>query len=412
MIDPKEGLYEHAQFDGLRNNVPADRLALGDLTVATNVDIDDSKRVSRRTGHSAAVLAGAYKSLWSNGATALAVKAETSLVQIHPALTESVLRTGLTPGLDMSYTSPAALVYYSNGRETGVVEDSRSRTWGLAPPVAQPAASATGGVLPAGRYQFAVTYLRRDGQESGTPRASSIDLTDIGGISFSSIAVSSDPDVAHKALYISKVNGQDLYRAGVIANGDTTFKYHADAFGTVPLWTQHLLPPPAGQVVGSFAGGYTLVGAGDTLYYSEPLALELFDYRKNLRFASPITMIADMDDGVYIGTQNQVLWLNGSDPQKWALTPKLSYGAIRGAMYFCSRDMVDADGKADEYAVFFATTQGLCVGMNGGSVSNVTQSRFSYPVQERGAALVRRHRGMVQGLVTLQGAVRAGNTAS
>lgn len=411
MVDPKEGLYEHAQFDGLRNNVPADRFELGDLEAASNFDIDDSKRATRRKGHSAAVLTGVYKSLWSNGSVALAVKSETALVQIQPSYAETTLRTNLTPGLDMSYTCPATTVYYSNGVDTGVVQDSLSRSWGLVPPSDQPVAAAAGGLLVAGRYQFAVTYLRNDGQESGTPRSGLIDLTDNGGISLSAIPVSADPTVASKVIYFSKQNGDTLYRVGTIANSATTFNYYADAFGTVPLRTQGLQQPPAGQLVGSFAGGYTLVASGNRLYRSEPFALELFDLRKNNRFGSAITMVAAMDDGVYVGTTHAVLWLGGTDPAKWDMSPRLSYGAIRGAATYCSQDML-GEGKGDAFAVVFATTQGLCVGTNGGKVTNLTQARFAYPVQERGAAIVRRHRGIIQGVVSLQGVETAGNTAA
>ena len=411
MIDPKEGLYEHAQFDGLRNNVPADRMGLNDLTVATNIDIDDSKRATRRKGHSAAVVAGAFKSLWSNGTVALAVKSETSLVLISPTFTEKTLRTGLTPGLDMSYTAPVTAVYYSNGVETGVVQDGLSRTWGLEPPAYQPAASVVGGILPAGRYQFTVTYLRADGQESGTGRAGYIDLAVAGGISLSGIPVSADAGVVDKCLYFSKNNGETLYRAGTVANSATVFSYYADGPGTVPLRTQHLFDAPAGQLVDTFGGARALVASGDTLYYSEPYALELFDLRKNFRLPHPITMVAALDNGVYVGTDNGIMWFDGTVPEKWEYVPRLAYGAIRGAAAYCSRDMV-LDGNGNKDVVVFATKQGLCVGEDGGNITNLTQARFAYPTQERGAAVIRRHRGMVQGVFSLQGAETAGNLST
>ncbi len=408
MIDPKEGLYEHAEFLGLRNNVPADRFALGDLTAATNVDIDDAKRIARRTGYSAAVLAGAYKSVWSNGAVALAVRSETELIGISPAYVASVLRSGLTPGLDMSYTAPAGAVYYSNGLETGVVQDGRSRSWGLTVPTV-PVATETGGVLPAGLYQYAVAYRRADGQISGTLRAGVIALT-LGGLQLSDISVSSDPDVVDKLVYCSRADGDTLYLVGVLPAATTTFSYRLYSDATVVLQTQHLLPAPAGQLVDSFSGR-TLVAAGGTLYYSEPYAPELFDLRKNYRLGAHITVLAALDDGVYVGTETQLLWMGGAVPEKWDVTPKLSYGAIRGTSAVCSRDMID-DGASDEFCAFFATTQGLCIGLGDGTVTNLTQSRFSYPIQERGAAVVRRHRGMTQGLVALQGVETAGNVAS
>jgi hypothetical protein len=407
----REKVYEHAEFSGLRNTVTPDRFGLDDLEVATNVDIDDAKQVSRRKGYGPLLVAGVFKSLWSDNKTALAVKDDTTLVQLQPTFAVTTLRTDLTPGLEMSYCAPVSAVYYSNGAETGVVQDGVNRTWGLTPPAAQPTASATGGNLPAGRYQYAVTYLRGDLQESGTPHAGVIELTAAGGIALSAIPVSSDPSVEGKVIYFTKHNGASLYRAGVIGAEDTTFSYQSEVTSTVTLRTQHLQPPPAGQIVDNYAGAYMLVARGDTLYRSEPYALELFDWRKRLPLGSPITMIAALESGVYVGTREHILWLAGDDPAKWSYEPLLSYGAIPGALSRCSRDMV-LDGNGKGLVAVFATTQGICIGEDGGAVTNLTQDRFAYPIQERGAAVIRRHRGSVQGVFAFQGAETAGNTAA
>ena len=407
-ISEKEGLYEHAGFLGLRNTVPTDRFDLGDLEVAQNVDIDDSQRVTRRYGHGAAVVSGDCHSLWSDGITALVVRNNT-LARIHPNYSTSTLRSGLTPGQDMSFGVLAHRIYYSNGIETGVVEGGRSRSWGLEIP-GVPVAAVTGGVLPAGRYQFAVTYLRSDGQESGSSRAGIIDLSDIGGISLSAITVPADPDAAEIVVYFSKCNGDMLYRAGTIPNGSTAFSYQIEASMQIPMRTQHLRPAPAGQFV-DVINGRTLVARGDTLYISEPYAPELFDLRKNFRLAGPIVMLAALDTGVFVGTEARVIWLDGSDPEKWVYSERLTYGAIRGASTKVSRDQV-LDGQGSKRVVVFATKDGICLGEDGGATINLTHDRYAYPVQDKGTAVVRKHRGMVQCLVALQGTEQAGNVSS
>lgn len=408
-ISDKEGLHEHAGFLGLRNTVPSDRFGLEDLEAAENVDIDDSLRVTRRYGHGAAVVSGACRSLWSDGLTALVVRNDTTLVQILPDHTLRTLRTGLAPGLDMSFGGLAARIYYANGIDTGVVEGGRSRSWGLEVP-GVPAVSATGGVLPAGRYQFAVTYLRADGQESGSSLSGVIELGATGGVQLASLPVSADPDVALKAVYLSKCNGEALYRAGIIPNGNTTFTYQIEASMQVPLRTQHLRPAPAGQFV-DVINGRTLVARGDTLYFSEPYAPELFDLRKNFRFNGPIVMLAALDTGVYIGTEAQVIWLDGKVPENWVYSERLMYGAIRGAVTKTSRDLV-LDGQGVKRVAVFATQQGICVGEDGGGIINLTRERYAYPVQDKGAVVVRQHRGLVQCLTALQGAEVAGNASS
>ena len=413
-LDPREGLQEHSQFKGLRNTVPVDRFELGDLSVAQNIDIDDSERITRRFGHGSAVVSGACKSLWSDGKIAFAVQNETSLIQILPSYTIKTLRADLTSGLDMTYVPMAGRVYYSNGTENGVVDAGMSRTWGITPPTDQPVAAATGGVLPAGRYQFAVTYLRADGQESGTPRAGIIELTGMGGIALSSISVPSDTGVAHKAVYFSTCNGESLYRVGTVDAAVTVFTYAMEASMQVPLMTQHLSPPPIGEFVGR-VGARLFVAVGNELYPIETYAPELFDLRKVKRFDSRITMletVASRSEGTWLGTEDAVIWLRGDSPEKWEYDIKADYGVTPGALAYIEGETVgDGLGKGESVA-FFATARGFCLGLPNGSLENLTWDRYAYPVQDKGAAIVRRHRGMVQGLVTVRGTEQAANVSS
>jgi hypothetical protein len=202
-----------------------------------------------------------------------------------------------------------------------------------------------------------------------------------------------------------------LFRVGLLAPNAGAFVYQMEASMQVPLITQHLRPAPPGQIVDNLNGGRTLVARGNVLYYSEPYSLELFDLRKNYTYPSRITLVVGMNSGAYVGTADDVVWMDGTVPEKWTSTPKLSYGAIPGAVTVCSKDMVNAGaeggrlmGEKGRLVAVFATTRGVCVGEDNGMIVNLTHERFLYPIQDKGAMLVRRHRGFVQGLVTLQGA--------
>lgn len=396
-------MYDHAKFAGLRNNAPA--MTTGDLEVAQNVDIDDLQRIARRKGHSAALIAGPCHSLWSDGVLALVVQGGNTLLNILPNYATATLRDDLTPGLDLSYTRVGPRVYYSNGVDTGVVEDGRSRSWGLEPPDTQPGVVITGGTLEAGRYLVAVTYLRNNLQESGSSAAMVVTLDAPGGFVLTDLPVSADPDVTHKAVYVSAPNGETLYRVGLAGAADTSFIHAYAPQRHIPLRTQFLAPAPAGQFLDTY-NGRVLVAAGDTLYYSEAYSPELFDLRKNYRFDSQITMLVALDTGFYVGTETQVAWLAGASLEEMAYRRRLPYGALRGAFTRCGMDEI-TDGKNDRRAAVFAAADGICVGQDGGEVVNLTVERFSYPIQERGAALIRKHRGVVQCVVTLRGTEQA-----
>lgn len=408
-IDPREGLFSFDTFRGLRNNIGRDAFAPGDLSVALNVDIDDSFGIRRRSGFSV-VSAGIDRSVWAEGPVCLGVGSNT-LKQIHSDYTVTTLSTGLAPGRPLSYAAVGPRVFWSNGVDTGVVQDSSARSWGLAWP-ALPAASVTGGSLTPGTYQYAVVFLRDDGQEGGTGRAGTIELAATGGIALSNITVSDDPTVAFKAIYMSVANGETLFAVGLIPNAQPAFTLSDPVKQASPLMTQFLAAAPAGDYIAEFMG-HMLVASGRTLYASEPYAPELFDLRKAIPFLDDITMLAPMQDGsgVFIGTRSQVLWLQGAAPAAWAYRECASYGVVPGTLAYADGNSINRDMAKDKIA-FFATQRGLCVGTPGGGLTNITEERFAYPIQPIGAGVVRRHRGQVQYLCAMRGPETAGSVAA
>ena len=406
-----EDLREHREWMGLRNNVGAAGFDLGDLEVALDVDVNDAGFLLRRKGHSAVVVAGVDRDLFAAGSICLGVGSN-ALKQILPDFTTVTLRTGLTPLRPLSYSAIGGRVYYTNGVEYGVVENGQHRSWGLTPP-ALGLAVLVGGALRAGRYQYSMTYLRSDGQESGAPRAAVVELTVVASGYELTLPVSTDPTVTQKTVYATTRDGETLYRYAVVDNATTTFAVREEQPGTVALATQFLVSP---NILGAidhiaYGNGRMLVAAGSRLYCSESYAPELFDFRKSWPFLDAITMVAPLEDGTWLGTHSQVIWLPNAEPEKWQFMVKAPYGVIPGTAYVDSLSSV-GDGSGKGPAVYFATTQGLCVGGNGGHMSNFTEGRFAYPIQERGAGIVRRHRGMSQYLTTLHGAEVAGNVAA
>lgn len=409
-LDPKEGLFAFDNFRGLRNTVGADAFAPGDLTAALNVDIDDALGIGRRRGFSTVVTASVDRDVWANDGVCLGVGGD-ALKLINPDYTTTTLRAGLTPGRPLAYEMVGQRVFWSNGVESGVVQNGASRSWGLAVP-GWPAAAAVGGDLLAGLYQYAVTYLRSDGQESGARIAGTITLGSTGGVSLSSVPVSADPTVALKAIYATSVGGETLYQVGIIPNAQTTFLIDTIRPGASPLITQFLQPPPPGDVIANYNGNL-LVAAADYVYPSEPYSPELFDFRKSVPFGGDVTMLAPMPDGsgMYVGTSGRLIWIQGDSPDAWRYQEIAQYGVIPGTLAYGDSNLLGQGGTVGKVA-FFATQRGLCVGKPGGQVLNLTEDRFAYPIQPRGAGVARRHRGIGQYVCTMQGAETAGNVAA
>lgn len=387
-------------FTGLRNTVPNVGYEPGELEVALNVDVDDALIAHRRKGHSDVVVVGIDRDLWAEGAICLGVGSN-ALKRMLPDYSLVTLHSGLTAGRPLSYTAVGDRAYYSNGIELGVVQDGARRSWGLTPPV-QPVATTTGGALRPGRYQYALTYLRNDGQESGARLAATIELTTTGGIALSAIPVSDDATVDTKVVYVSDVDSAKLWRYAALPNATTTFAILESRVSSVQLATQFLTPPPPGEII-AYGNGRMLMTRGPRLYVSEPFAPELFDLRKGYTFTAGLTMVAPLEDGTWIGTTAEVAWLPNAEPEKWLFRKRSSYGVVPGTAVMGDGEMI-MDGATKQPAVFFTTAQGLCAGMPGGQLVQFTEGKFNIPQQPRGAAVVRKHRGINQYLVTLAGA--------
>lgn len=406
-IDDKD-VVEISGFRGLRNVVPSVGFDLGDLEVGLNIDIDDALIAHRRKGHGPVVVAGIDRDIWAEGAMCLGVGGN-ALKRMYPDYSLVTLHAGLTAGRPLTYAAIGDRAYYSNGVEMGVVRGSARRSWGIAPPTIPPATS-TGGALSPGRYQYTLTYIRDDDQESGARRAEVITLTTTGGISLTSIPVSDDATVTHKAIYVSDVDSQKLWLHAVLPNETTTFAIRESRIDTVLLETQFLSPPPAGDII-AYANGRMLVARGARLYVSEPYAPELFDLRKGPTFTAPLTMVFPLEDGTWVGTASEVAWLPNAEPEQWVFRKRSSQGVVPGTAAPGDGKLI-GDGSTKLPCVFFATTKGLCAGLPGGQLVEFTEGRFNLPAQARGAGVIREHRGIAQYVVTLQGTETAASVAA
>jgi len=416
---------EIKKWKGLRNTAPPERFRPGDLATALDVEINDTGQVLSRRGMTL-LSAVAGHSLYANHAVAVLVEGST-LKALEPDFTRTPLRV-LSTSAPVSYDTMQDTVYFSNGVDMGRLVGRAPLQWGVTPPVGQPVASPIAGALPAGRYMYAMTFLRADGHESGTGLAGVIDLPLGGGIQFSSMEVSTNPEVSDKILYLSSPNGEVMYRGRTVANAVPALTYASGALDlSIPLTTQHAGPPPPGTTVRIFNGRACVV-VGDTVFYSDPYNLELFRLDTAFsRFPGQVALFECVNDGLYAATTDLAgddpetsggtWYLGGADTSALKSVQVFDYGAIPGAgvktlaSYFDTQ-FADEGGAIEPGtpAVVWSSRHGVCVGFDGGRVRNLTEAFFSFPIAQRGAGLVRQARGFVQYLSVLRGSGAANNS--
>jgi len=398
-----DGYVRFGPFKGLRNDVAPDAMGLDDLAEANNVHLNNAGELVSRDPIGEVLIAGDAHSLYASSLICVVVQG-TSLLRVNANYSASVLRTGLAQGRPVSYWPLGAKLYWSNGVDTGVIENGVDRSWGLAVP-GLPAAVAVAGTMPVGAYQFVLTYLRNDGQESGASVAGKIVVPDRGGIHFTSIPVSSDPTVTQKCLYVTMRDGTVLYAAAVLANAVATHTVNAEPNINLECHTQFLQPPPAGDIV-AVAPGHALVAVGNVLHVSEPYSFELFDRRKAQQFEQRITIVAPVADGVYLATTETTAWLRGAVSEA-EFIEKASYGGVPGTLAYTPRSAVGQGG--DGNIAMWMSTRGVVAGTDAGELRNMTEERFSFPSAISGAAVVRQTSGINQYIGVSIGQAAAAN---
>lgn len=380
----------YQKFGGLRNDVSTERFEQGDLATGLNIDIDKSGRIARRQGFTKRVTADVH-SLWAKDDLALCVNSST-LARVEANLTLTPLTNLLSPAR-MSYAETGGRTYFSNGTDTGIL-DGAVRSWGLPVPALPTAAIDAAAAIPAGRYQYVVTYVRDDGQESGAGLAGAIDVP-AGGMSITfGVPRSNVSGVIEKNLYLTQPNGEVLYLA--MSLPDALVSYTIDpadlAVMVEPLQTQFMQAAPAGQLV-AYYKGRMFVAAGDTLYPSEPVAYELFDLRNFITLDGTITMLAALEDregtltGFFIGTDKSCGILTGNGPEDFKYVPKVDYGAILGAVVRVEGSLYSDGSMGARLLPVFLTTQGLCIGMPNMDIDNLSRTTFQFDASGSGAAI-------------------------
>jgi hypothetical protein len=388
-----------AEFTGINNVAEVTRLKRTDLREAVNVDIDETRAVKMREGHAAVIASttNAHSGFEHDGICLY--RRGTSLYRLNADHSSTVLKTGLTDSARMGYAAAPGRIFMGDGFSMLQTDGETVMDWGLTPPAQQPVGTATVGQLPAGKYLYAVTFLRADGEESGTPAAGQITLTATGGIAFAGIPVSAQADAVYKAINISKTNGKKLFRALVIPNATTSTSFTGSTANLgVVLETQFLQGPPPGRVMLHF-NGRMLVSDGKYLWYNpKAYQLERFSPLAVRPQTSIVAALAGVDDGVFVLREDAIDFHAGADFAAAAVATKAKYGGCFGGVTYVEGDEVGLPGRV----AVMVTRKGICLGGNGGSFKNVTDGRYSYTEPQSASVTVRDVGGFAQMIAVLR----------
>ncbi len=134
------------------------------------------------------------------------------------------------------------------------------------------------------------------------------------------------------------------------------------------------------------------------LWATELYLYDLVDKTKNfIQFENDITMVRAVDDGLYVGTTAQLFFLQGTFAEGLKRSIVVDAPVIPGSAVLAPTADVHPQARSgpvpEGTSPVFMTGDGVCVGLDGGQVFNLTRGRVVFPGAQSAAALYRSDQG-------------------
>lgn len=368
----------YEQFTGVNNVQQPERLGSSELTAAVNVDIGLSGEVFRRAGYTE-VSPVCHRNLFQANGFLLATRDGGELVAITDAGTTS-LHPNLGAGVRVWYCQlPDGRVTFSNGLIHGVTDGLTATDWGVPVPPGIGELTPVAGQLNPGDYQYQVTYVRLTDSLEGAPAYSNPIPVPDGGVLIQGL-----PQREGFAInvYLSGANGDSAHLAGSTLTDSFSYLGSNDAL-VLPCRTDFLAPPPVG-ILQAFWRGRVLTAVGSVLYASRPASWELFDLRRDFKqMAAPITLVQPVEGGIFVGTNDELAFLDGTEFDKLVRRQIISGPVVLGSGVLAPGNLVKrADTISRDPALVCIADRLLVAGYSDGAVERLTESRYETDATE------------------------------
>ena len=363
-------------FTGINNVLPERRMKGSDLLVGTNVDIGLTGEIARRGGY-AEVSDECHKNL-HQGAGFLLATCGAALTAIHPDGTRHVIHPALGPDRVWYCNLPDGRTTYSNGLIHGVTDGVTGQDRSVPAPAGLGAPDFAFGALHTGQYRYHLTHVRLSDRLEGPAISSAPVPVEQGGLRLDGLPVL---DGHALNVYLSAQDGEGAYLAGTTET--SVFEYTgANAALVQPCRTLGAQPFPVGTIT-AFWRGRVLTVVGDVLWASRPMAPHLADWRDFKPLGAPITAIQPVDDGIYVGTTQDLIFLGGTAWDALAFVPTRRGPVVPGSGVAAPGDRLKlGDGAGAGTAMVCIAGGEIVAGFNGGQTTSLTANRYRTQVAE------------------------------
>ena len=358
------------KFSGINNVQPEHRLGKYDLTVALDVDIGLTGEITRRSGF--AVVSGTcHKNLHQAQGYMLAT-VNGDLTAIHPDGTRHVVAQSLGVERVWYCDLPDGRTTYTNGLIHGVTDGLTGFDRSVPAPDSLGAPGMAFGALYPGQYRYHLTHVRLADRLEGPATSSEPITIEQGGLRLDGL-----PQIDGYAVnvYLSGQDGEGAYLAGSATGAE--FEYTGNNAALVlPCRTLGAQPFPVGTIT-AFWRGRVLVAQGDVLWASRSAMPHLSDWRDFKPMGAAITAIQPVDDGVYVGTASDLIFLSGTTWDQLAFAPTRRGPVVPGSGVSAPGDRIKlGDGVGNGTAMLCIAGGKIVAGFSGGQTTSLTGDRY------------------------------------
>ena len=194
---------------------------------------------------------------------------------------------------------------------------------------------------------------------------------------------------ANKKMYYAQVGNRIYYsngaERGYVVDG-VSYTWAASTYYG-PATFKIFSDPPYGTIL-CLHGSRIYMVVDDVLWYSEPFAYGWFDMARNfIPFSSKIRMVRSVKDGMYVGDDTGVTYLGGMSPKEFTFSRVSDSVPIEGTDVSIS-GLEIRDDAVYAKVVIWTAQDGICLGLPGGEVKNLTKNKVTYPSSQLGSAAV------------------------
>ncbi|UBB15417.1 hypothetical protein [Comamonas odontotermitis] len=365
-----------ADFTGINNLQPGHRLTGKDLIAAENVDIGLTGEITRRGGFALADEA-CHKNLHQAQGYMLATCGSV-LMAIWPDGARHVIHPALGSDRVWYCDLPDGRTTYTNGLIHGVTDGRTGVERSVPVPESLGLPDTAFGQLDPGDYRYSLSYVRITDRLEGPAISSAPVAVAQGGLRLGGLPVLFGYAIN---VYLSGKDGEGAYLAGTTTG--SSFEYGGNNASLVlPCRTLGAEPFPVGTIT-AFWRGRVLVAQGNVLWASRPSVTHLSDWRDFKQLAGKITAIQPVDDGVYVGTDQDLIFLSGTTWDQLAHQPTKRGPVVLGSGVSVRGDRLKfGDGAGTGMGMVCIAGGEIVAGFNGGQTSSLTANRYRTTVKE------------------------------